>query len=283
MNNAELAKAINESGFPLQLGLKLLAHDGDWRVALSEHAWRDPNSDDPKFIDLVLRGRGDGPQRLVIECKRARDTEWIFLRDTTDYAERDSRLRVRARIAAMVPQTNTRIEDWADIPFIPGSPEANFCVIRKNNQRSQELLEKMAAEIVRATDALARQEYQIYERTRMQIVSINQGLSRIYVPMIVTTAALFVCDADYEGVDLETGEVADLTKSVEVPAVRFMKAFDAGDPRQSSAASVGRFSDQSERTVVVIQAGAFVNLLKKWDIGTNAPHHILDAMFPDGS
>jgi hypothetical protein len=57
--------------------LKLLAHNSDWRVALSEHAWRDPNSEDPKFFDIVLRGRGDGPQRLVIECKRARGTEWI--------------------------------------------------------------------------------------------------------------------------------------------------------------------------------------------------------------
>jgi hypothetical protein len=161
MNDAELAKAINESGFPLQLGLKLLAHSGDWRVALSEHAWRDPTSEDPKFIDIVFRGRGDGPQRLVIECKRARGTEWIFLRDATEYSERDKRLRVRARVAAMVPRLNTAIDDWADVPFIPGSPEANFCVIRKNNQRSQDLLEKTAAEIVRATDVLALQEYQI--------------------------------------------------------------------------------------------------------------------------
>jgi hypothetical protein len=112
---------------------------------------------------------------------------------------------------------------------------------------------------VRATDPLARQEYQIYERTNLRLTSLNQGLSRIYVPMIVTTAEMYICDADYDGIDLETGEVTDLTKSSRVPVVRFMKAFDAGDAKQSGAVSIEKFADQSERTVVVVQARAFID------------------------
>jgi hypothetical protein len=62
MNAQELAKAINESGFPLQLGLKnLVAGIPEWHVALAEHPWRDPLNGDEKFLDLVVKGRGAGP------------------------------------------------------------------------------------------------------------------------------------------------------------------------------------------------------------------------------
>jgi hypothetical protein len=117
----------------------------------------------------------------------------------------------------------------------------------------------------------------------MRLTSLNQGLSRTYVPMIVTTAEMYICDADYEDIDLETGEVADLTRSAEAPVVRFMKAFDAGDARQSGAVSIEKFAGQSERTVVVVQARAFIDLLSKWDVSRNAPPQIMDALFPDGS
>ncbi len=58
MTDAELAKAINESGFPLQLGLQqLIQRQPLWKVRVAEHAWRDPVSGDEKFIDLVLGDR----------------------------------------------------------------------------------------------------------------------------------------------------------------------------------------------------------------------------------
>jgi hypothetical protein len=280
MNAVELARAINESGFPLQVGLKLLANTGDWRVALSEPAWRDPNSEDPKFIDIVLRGRGPGPLRLVIECKRARDTEWIFLREPTSYADCNNRLNVRARLAVR-RQSGPGVVDWTDIPFIPGSAEANYCVIRKNRQRSQDLLEKTAAELVRATEALARQEYTINDRVRQGDTTVNKGLSRVYVPMIVTTAKMYICDADYQGVDLQTGEVPN-SSATAFPVVRFRKSLGGGDHKEWAARSVEQFAEWSERSVVVVQAAAFLDLLRRWDLG-QLPHYLVDDVFPDGS
>jgi hypothetical protein len=45
-----LQKAINDSGFPLQLGLDSLANSHrDWRVILTEHPWLDPLSESDKF------------------------------------------------------------------------------------------------------------------------------------------------------------------------------------------------------------------------------------------
>src|SRR5437879_1684849 len=89
MQDPELEKAVNDSGFPLQLGLKHLVQTGGarFRVALAEHRWRDPLADETKFLDLALRTGDDRlPQLLVVECKRARDTDWIFLREPTGQA-----------------------------------------------------------------------------------------------------------------------------------------------------------------------------------------------------
>ncbi len=272
MEDVELARAINESGFPLQMGVKQLAQNSpDWRVLLSEHAWRDPLSGDEKFIDLVVRRRG-GPERLVIECKRARDTEWLFLRDPTTYPERDNRLNVRARVAAKRPTKGGSFDEWIDIPFIPGSPEAAYCVIRKNNQRSQEMLEKTAAEIVRATDALAGQEININAKNAI----LRFGC--VYVPMIVTTAKMFICDTNYEQVNMETGEIVGPTIAA-APLIRFNKSLGLPDLGRSSAVSVEMFAQQSERSVIVVQAVAFSEFLRNWGISRRMPSELADALF----
>jgi len=75
-----------------------------FHVALSEHPWRDPLANETKFLDLVLRSGND--QFLVIECKRARDTEWIFLREPTDDAPNNHRRVARAWITALKLESN---------------------------------------------------------------------------------------------------------------------------------------------------------------------------------
>ena|SRR6185312_9944496 len=113
ISEAHLAKAINESGFPLQLGLKQLAQSQpDRRVILTEHPWLGPLGDHEKVVDMVIGGRGNGPQRLVIECKRARNTEWLFLREQIGHEPRDGRLAVRARTDGQPngPRGDCRIE-----------------------------------------------------------------------------------------------------------------------------------------------------------------------------
>jgi len=279
---AELQKAINDSGFPLQLGLKLLTPPR-WRVALSEHPWRDPYGEGPKFIDFVLREKDVTPQRLVVECKRARGTHWIFLPDGTHTSRWETQIRVRARINSRLPKREPTIDDWADVDFIPGSPEVSHCVIRKNNQFSQELLEKTAAEVVRSVDALSQQELEIYTRTTAQVVSLNFGFSRVYIPIIATTARLFICDADYQSLDLHAGEVAKLNDVKEVPYVRFTKAFDMVDAGRSTARTISEFADASVRTVIVVQAKDFCSLVSRWDVGNIRQPIMVESFFPDGS
>ena len=154
-------------------------------------------------------------------------------------------------------------------------------MIRKNRQRSQDLLEKTAAELVRATEALARQEYAINDRVRQGVTTLNKGLSRVYVPMIVTTAQMYICDADYQSVDMQTGEVPN-SSATAAHVVRFRKSLGGGDHKGWAARSVEQFAEWSERSVVVVQAAAFLDLLRQWDLG-QLPHYLVDDMFPDGS
>jgi hypothetical protein len=85
----------------------------------------------------------------------------VILREPTSEQEKDTEIGVRARVMTRRPDGGQVLDDWIDVPFLPGSPEGNYCVIRKNGQRTQELLEKTAAEVVRATEALAVQESEI--------------------------------------------------------------------------------------------------------------------------
>jgi hypothetical protein len=273
-----LAKAINESGYPLQLGLKQLAQSQpDWRVILTEHPWLDPLGDHEKFLDIVVAGRRDGPQRLVIECKRARNTEWFFLREQTGHEPRDGRLPVRARALVRRHDGGT-IDQWLDVPFYPGSPEASYCVIRTNSHRNQELLEKTAAEVVRGVDALAQQEDLIHANSRRNPSGFDKSLARVYVPTIVTTAKIFICDADYNQIDPQTGEVPS-PSAREVPFLRFTKSFGSLDAARSNADSITAFAGQSERTVIVIQAAQFPEFLSKWDASFHMPNVLKEALF----
>lgn len=272
MNKEELQPAVNDSGFPLQLGLKLLANTVDWQVLLSEHPWRDPATDGEKFIDLVINGRrphsgGAGFQTLVIECKRAREADWIFLRESNDGQRVVTRARVVARRAG-IPQP--LINEWTDVQCIPGSPIGEYCVIRKARNNSQvDLLERTSAEIVRATDALADEELSLCMKHGLP-------LHRVYMPLIVTTAKLYMCDADYLELDLDTGEVDDI-QPVRVPFLRFTKSLGVGTiPRK--ATSLADISSQSERSVIVVQAGSFIDFLDKWDLG-NITTELKDALF----
>jgi hypothetical protein len=286
ISNAEseqLQRTINDSGFPLQMGLKKLVEEDsravNWCVSLSEHPWQDPLSDDPRFVDLVLKGRKeDNPLRLVIECKRARETEWLFLREPPISAHSENRLNVRARIFAV--HGNTSMDEWVDSPFVPGSPQADYCVVRKNKGRSDDLVEKPAAEIVRAVNALAMQEYHLYAGGNLLPGRLVKPISRLFIPMIVTTARMYICEADFQKVDLETGEIAGAAIAP-VNVVRFAKSFGTGDAKRAGRITIENFAQQTERSVVIVHASAFLDFLGHWDIGRDKSNQrILDALYP---
>jgi len=80
MTPEKLADIVNESGFPLQIGVANLVKTNNpgWVVLYAEHAWQNPNDQSSGFFDLALQNPyGSGV--LVVECKRVQHTDWIFL------------------------------------------------------------------------------------------------------------------------------------------------------------------------------------------------------------
>jgi len=89
MTNAldqKLRKFVNSSGFPLQIKIKHtieISDDQKWGVVAQEHPWENPISGESGFIDLILE-YFPATQILVVECKRVRDSQWIFLVPSTN-------------------------------------------------------------------------------------------------------------------------------------------------------------------------------------------------------
>jgi hypothetical protein len=266
-----LAKAVNDSGFPLQLGVQRIATSNRrWRTELSEHAWLDPHTGDEKFIDLVVRNEQDnliGPMRIVIESKRTANTDWIFLREREpEGTHDDNRISTIVRVLTRSRTQARTFNEWMNVQFIPGTPEVSFCVIRQGEKPRRDLLETIAAELVRATDALCAHEDAIHARQRASPDNRYPPLHRVYVPMIVTTARLFVCDTPYDAVDLQTGRVGP-SQIKPVHAVRFKKSFGSIAPERSKASDIRSFAEEGERTVIVVQATYLSELLEMWDLG----------------
>jgi hypothetical protein len=255
-----LAKAINNSGFPFQLGVKAIANRSpEWSAVLTEHPWRDLSLGAQGFIDLVIRDQHKFVN-LVVECKRTREADWMFLRQAVTSEHSNNTSNVRVRVIGKHRTEGTLTSDWLDTSFVPGSPEANFCHIRKQGgAQRDDMLEKACDELLTATEALARQELALHLSDKFHI-------RRVYVPVIVTNARIFICDGNWEEMDPATGEVK-FSAINPVPFVRFRKSFSAPDAQDGYATNAEAFAERSARTVVVVQAGGLPDFLLHWRFG----------------
>ena len=252
-----LTKLVNQSGFPLQLAIEQMvagrAGELGWNVLYREHGWCGHDGS-RGFIDLVLVDRHD-TSVLVLECKRVQDSEWLFL----DGSDRQSTSR-RVRLwITNTPDNGNEHFGYLDAVCLPESPESGFCVVPGQTARDRPMLERVAAELVFATEALAREESPILSR---------RGLSlRMYAKVIVTTARLVMSRFDPRRIDLAVGEAADV-KHLEVPWVRFRKqlswepAVQLANAEQSFAAVAAA----KEKSVFVVNAGHLPEFLARWDV-----------------
>jgi transposase len=147
----ELLKITNASGFPFQLRVADLvettASQHGWRVLAREHPWTDPETGKASFIDLVL-ARDQDSVRLIVECKRAQEGQWVFLLPKAATASTE-----RARgFATLNAKNGNKTTEWAECSFEPPSAESSFCAVRGTGEGDRPLLEpirKVAAMIKR--------------------------------------------------------------------------------------------------------------------------------------
>jgi hypothetical protein len=244
----DLNKLVNASGFAFQLGVEhAVTHgrDHSWRVVSREHPWASETTNG--FIDLVLEA---APATGVVECKRTRDAVWVFLVPDGEETKRNV-----TRVLWSVGTNKGSLTDTGDAEQWPTTYVSSFCAVRGSGENDRPLLERICSSLLMSVDALALQEINIARRA-------SSAWTSVFLPMIVTTAELYVCRMAADAVDLANGTI-DKSSFESVPFIRFHKSFPASLLSNDSSTNLEESAVSSERTVWVINAAHIQQFLKE--------------------
>jgi hypothetical protein len=258
----DIRAIANAYGFGLQLAVEHAVAESktEWNVNTREHGWRD--GDEPKFIDLVITN-ANGGMHLVVECKRTQGGSWVFLLPTSG----DCRPRLNARAVMTRDHTvgdeRRAYAQVSDLYSQPETFESSFCGIRGAGERDRPMLDRICAELVRGADAVAGQQLLVEAPLRDSGPS-QPELRNVVMPVIVTTATLYVCRFDPGAVSLETGMIPDDASIDPVEAIRYEKSFDTAHPPTLRVGDTLRtLEEHARRTVMIVTASAFPGWLRK--------------------
>jgi hypothetical protein len=272
MHPDKLHRSINLSGFPLQIAIAKLVSDSTrdhgWTVLYTEHAWRNYFADAAGHIDIVLENvHRTGV--LVIECKRVLDTAWIFLLPSEQIT---TRANAKIWISYYGDKRELRNFYWYDIAVDPVSHQSAYCVVPGSDAKNGQMIEPVAADVLFATEALAREE-------EMKLKTGHNQL-RMYASVIVTTAQLMACEFDAKEISPTDGTLKN-AKFQEVPFLRFRKQLTTHDTERDmtsldAQAAYAReqlcgiekqeLVKEKEHTVFVVNSNHFLEFLSAFEI-----------------
>jgi hypothetical protein len=254
----DLLRVINGSGFPLQIAVQHLVEQGGvgWRVQHKEHAWTNPTDGMSGFIDVVLQ-HTETKDSLVLECKRVQNAAWLFLSHTGTLK---SRLHCKVW-ATIFEDENQHFFGWTDVSVPMETPEAQFCCLRGQSSNDKNtFLERVAGELVSATEALAKEE--------RDYRNDHNDSCRLYFNVILTTAQLYFAVYDKSALNLEDGSLAK-AEFHRVPYLRVRKQFSMR-PVALAPADWHRKDDvdyRRENTVFVVEAIHLIDFLRNINVG----------------
>jgi hypothetical protein len=191
--------------------------------------------------------------RMVIECKRLRDTNWLFL------VKNNSSIVPRARLLWTQKKTEQphRI-GWDEFNIEPNSLESSICVMRGQSDRDKPILERLLSILTTSIESLAEEELTFKPQYRDE--------PHLYIPVIVTNGDLAVCHFDPNAVDIESGELPIESSRIEmVPFIRFRKSLSTTVEEQRKPTYLMDAGRLKERTVFVVKASELPRFLEEWD------------------
>jgi len=259
-NNSDFLNLVNASGFLFQLKVEQeisasSASHGK-SILAREHRWVDLDSGHEGFIDLIVTAGTKG--KIVIECKRVRDAEWVFLILQDAQSTKSARVLWTKRF-----DENRQGAAWDEFGLDPDSLDAEFCIVRGQGENQQPMLERLSAILLRSVEALANEELG-YER------SVGRSSLRFYFPVIVTTATLQACRVQSSEIDLMSGELQSANFE-EVPFIRFTKSMPSCLTSSHTPFQLSDAARENKRTVFVVNAGYLVPFLSgRWEFSVPA-------------
>jgi len=236
MDASELAKLVNRSGFLFQLAVEEHVHGTSathgWNITAREYPWSSPSGDRGGFVDFIAQRGG---LHAVVECKRTLGGDWIFLMPV----QATDTVKLRT-LWSYRNERGRRGYGWDDLDFEPAGLVSEFCVVRGASDDDKPMLERIAGDLVRASESVAREELETKDR--------GSGAAG-FIPLIVTNARR----VDIGAVDLRTGSLPSTAVFEPTPVVRFRKA-TASDVKYppETYASLREGLVKKERSAIVV-------------------------------
>jgi hypothetical protein len=244
-----LTSLLNSSGFLLQLALEAsqpFPLDPN-NFVLREHPWK--TDEENGFVDLVITR---GLVRFIIECKRPRGGQWLFP------VLKGSQSNITRGTVFWIDSHPGRIDLTGvnDIHMKPQSYETDICIVRGQAEDHKPLLERIAFSLLQTTQAIGNQELPILHK---------YGFPEfyIYIPVIVTSAELHVCEVDPALIDISTGTI-DSIKTVVVPFIRFRKTLSFDFQATQESMSLDKANKKLQSSVFVVNSNSFSEFLSSW-------------------
>jgi hypothetical protein len=268
MSDHVFRNQVNASGFPFQLRVlhEVQATSGirhKWTPLPQEHYWANPQSDAEGFIDLILeRQRITGDDwYMVIECKRQRGGNWVFL-TPGEQRKRWNAHMLRAHRQYGMPRTLLSLT-WVESEFDPSSLVSPFCTVPGQSDRQTPKLEGISKALLDSIESLAEKQLDIGP----ELSGAGSEHTAFYIPVIVTNTELMVCQFEPQDVDMLAGELdASSGKFQSVPYIRFRKSMATRFPTGKVPMSLREDNRENERTVFVVHAPSLPEFLAAWDL-----------------
>lgn len=248
-SNTSKLKIVNNSGFPFQIRVqeevKKYTKQHGWLVYGDEHLWRAPTSSKEGFIDLVIKREST---RMAIECKRVGgdDPRWLFLAPKGTSGQGGNNAYI---LWGHKKQLKASYFGWNEFYAGPSCFMASHCTNRGRDHNQEPFLEKIASELAISLESLAEEEMQIIAKFG------RRERSFYYIPTIVTTAALDVCEFQPDDVDLSTGQLnEDNVTFTNVKYVRFHKSLGTQYTSHKSISDLKEANIEGQRTIYIVNA-----------------------------
>lgn len=269
-DNSSFLNYVNSSGFAFQMRIEeeILKGQNRWQFAGREHRWQDENGRDG-YIDLLI---DFGTLRAIIECKKQKDKNWVFLKRKNSRQQSKCSLlwAKKYKPVNQMPFPADFIA-WDVFDVSPMAYASAFCTLQGQGDNSKPLLERTASELTHAAECLAKEEL-AFSITK----DFPRHNHRMYMPIIVTNAKLTICSFIPNNVDLATGELSLENATFEtVPYIRFRKGLQTnilsskiqiGDRRELELRQINA---EKERTVFVVNSENLLDFLKECNIVPN--------------
>lgn len=259
-----LLNIVNASGFLFQMRvakeIENTYEEHNWNIASKEHRWSIEDQGIEGYIDLIIQ---KGTHRMIIECKRLRDANWIFLISDDEFKE-----VFRSRLCwwKYFPEKKELFE-FNNFDLDPSSAQSSFCVIKGQSDKDKPMLERLCDNLLKSVESIADEELNTFKKYYTNQFTTN----RLYIPAIVTNAELKIFNFKVEDVDIEKGEFPNNLLQDEqfqtVPFIRFRKALTTTfNTNIKKTLSISNINKENERTVFIINASELSSFLNKFDV-----------------